>query len=39
MEAVEDVVVDQHYRVVARLKATGGWALTLHEFLIDGENA
>jgi EmrB/QacA subfamily drug resistance transporter len=35
----EYVVVDQHYRQVARLKATGGWVLTLHEFLIDGENA
>ncbi len=35
----EDVVVDQHYRQVARLKATDGWVLTLHEFLIDGENA
>jgi EmrB/QacA subfamily drug resistance transporter len=38
-ESGEDVVVDQHYRTVARLKATGGWVVTLHEFLIDGENA
>ncbi|MGO9487461.1 MAG: MFS transporter [Solirubrobacteraceae bacterium] len=38
-ETGEDVVVDQHYRVVARLKATGGWVLTLHEFLISGEDA
>ena len=38
-ESGEYVVVDQHYRTVARLKATGGWVLTLHEFLIDGENA
>ena len=38
-ESGEDVVVDQHYRVIARLKATGGWVLTLHEFLIEGENA
>ncbi len=35
----EDVLVDQHYRPIARLKATGGWVLTLHEFLIDGEHA
>ena len=38
-EGGEDVVVNQHYQTVARLKATGGWVLTLHEFLIDGENA
>ncbi len=38
-ETGEDIVVDQHYRVIARLKATGGWVLTLHEFLIDGEDA
>ncbi|MEA2216348.1 MAG: hypothetical protein QOK19_1909 [Solirubrobacteraceae bacterium] len=35
----EYVVVDQHYRPVAHLKATGGWVLTLHELLIDGEHA
>jgi EmrB/QacA subfamily drug resistance transporter len=38
-ESGEDVVVNQHYQTVARLKATGGWVITLHEFLIDGENA
>ena len=38
-ETGEDVVVDQHYHVIARLKATGGWVLTLHEFLIEGEDA
>ena len=38
-ESGEYVVVNQHYQTVARLKATGGWVLTLHEFLIDGENA
>jgi EmrB/QacA subfamily drug resistance transporter len=38
-ESGEYVVVDQHYRTVARLKASGGWVLTVHEFLIDGENA
>jgi len=38
-ESGEDVVVNQHYQTVARLKATGGWVLTLHEFLISGEDA
>jgi EmrB/QacA subfamily drug resistance transporter len=38
-ESGEDVVVDQHYRPIARLKATDGWVLTLHEFLINGEDA
>src|ERR1019366_8037369 len=38
-ETGEDVVVDQHYQTVARLKATDGWVLTLHEFLISGEDA
>jgi EmrB/QacA subfamily drug resistance transporter len=38
-EAGEYVLVDQHYRQIARLKATGGWVLTLHELLIDGEDA
>ncbi len=38
-ESGEDVVVNQHYQTVARLKATDGWVLTLHEFLIEGENA
>jgi EmrB/QacA subfamily drug resistance transporter len=37
IETGEDVVVDQHYRPVARLHATNGWVLTLHELLIDGE--
>ncbi len=38
-ETGEDVVIDQHYQAVARLKATDGWVLTLHEFLISGEDA
>ncbi len=38
-ESGEDVVVNQHYQVLARLRATDGWVLTLHEFLIDGEDA
>ncbi len=38
-ETGEDVVVNQHYQTVATLKATDGWVLTLHEFLIRGEDA
>jgi EmrB/QacA subfamily drug resistance transporter len=38
-ESGEDVVVNQHYQPIARLKATGGWVLTLHEFTISGEDA
>src|SRR5580692_5848629 len=38
-ETGEDVVVNSHYRRIAALKATGGWVLTLHEFLISGEDA
>jgi EmrB/QacA subfamily drug resistance transporter len=38
-ESGEDVVVNQHYQTVARLKAQDGWVLTLHEFLISGEDA
>ncbi len=35
----EDVVVDQHYRTVATLEATGGWVLTLHSLVIAGNDA
>ena len=38
-ESGEDIVVDRHYRQIARLKGADGWILTLHEMLIDGENA
>ncbi|HWJ49594.1 MAG TPA: MFS transporter [Solirubrobacteraceae bacterium] len=38
-ESGEYVVVDRHYRTVARLRATGGWVLTVHELAIDGEDA
>jgi EmrB/QacA subfamily drug resistance transporter len=38
-ESGEDVVVNQHYQTVARLKATDGWVLTIHEFTISGEDA
>jgi EmrB/QacA subfamily drug resistance transporter len=35
----EDMIVDQHYRLLATLKATGGWILTLHELAIRGHYA
>jgi EmrB/QacA subfamily drug resistance transporter len=38
-ETGEYVVVNQHYQTVARLKATDGWVLTLHELAISGEDA
>src|SRR2546423_997979 len=38
-ETGEDVIVDQHYRPVATLHATGGWVLTLHEMVIRGHTA
>jgi EmrB/QacA subfamily drug resistance transporter len=38
-ETGEDVVVDQHYRRVATLHATGGWVITLHEIVIRGHDA
>jgi EmrB/QacA subfamily drug resistance transporter len=38
-ERGEYVIVNQHYQTVARLKATNGWVLTLHEIVIDGDKA
>jgi EmrB/QacA subfamily drug resistance transporter len=38
-ESGEDVLVNQHYQTLARLKAKDGWVLTLHEFLVSGEDA
>ncbi len=38
-ETGEDVVVNQHYQPVARLKGVDGWVLTLHALVIDGEDA
>jgi hypothetical protein len=35
----EYVVVDQHYRTVAVLRASDGWVLTLHEIVIRGKDA
>jgi hypothetical protein len=34
-----DVVVDQHYRPIARLRGQDGWILTLHEMIIRGHHA
>ncbi len=33
------LVVNQHYKTVATLRGTGGWVLTLHTMVIDGDNA
>ncbi len=38
-ESGEDIVVNQHYQTVARLKATNGWVVTLHEIVIRGDDA
>jgi EmrB/QacA subfamily drug resistance transporter len=35
----EDVVVNQHYRTVAKLTGKDGWVLTLHEMKISGHDA
>jgi EmrB/QacA subfamily drug resistance transporter len=39
IESGEDVVVNQHYQPVARLKGTNGWVVTLHALTIDGDVA
>ena len=38
-ESGQYVVVNQHYRPVARLHGADGWVLTLHEIVIRGEDA
>ncbi len=38
-ESGEDVVVNQHYQTVARLRGADGWKITLHAMVIDGEDA
>jgi EmrB/QacA subfamily drug resistance transporter len=38
-ESGEDVVVNQHYQTVARLRGADGWVLTLHALAIDGDDA
>jgi len=38
-ETGEDVVVNQHYQTVAQLRGKDGWVLTLHAFVISGDDA
>jgi EmrB/QacA subfamily drug resistance transporter len=38
-ESGEDIVVNQHYQTVATLRGKDGWKLTLHEFIISGDDA
>jgi EmrB/QacA subfamily drug resistance transporter len=38
-ESGEYVIVDQHYRTLATLRAIGGWVLTVHSLVIDGNRA
>jgi EmrB/QacA subfamily drug resistance transporter len=38
-ESGEDVVVNQHYQTLATLRAKDGWVLTLHELVINGDDA
>ena len=35
----EDVVVNDHYQIVAKLRGVDGWVLTLHAFVISGHDA
>jgi EmrB/QacA subfamily drug resistance transporter len=37
-ESGEDVVVNQHYQTVARIRGSDGWKLTLHAIDISGED-
>ncbi len=37
-ESGEDVVVNQHYQTVARIKGVHGWKLTLHEIIVSGHD-
>ena len=38
-ESGEDVIVDQHYQPLARVRGKYGWLVTLHELVIDGDHA
>ncbi len=38
-ESGEDVVVNQHYQTVAKLRGKDGWKLTLHAIVISGVDA
>ncbi len=39
IESGEDIVLNQHYQVVARLQAKGGWVITIHAIQLVGEDA
>ena len=38
-ESGQDIVVNQHYETIAKLRGKDGWKLTLHEFVIRGDDA
>jgi EmrB/QacA subfamily drug resistance transporter len=38
-EQGEYVVADQHYRPIATIRGQGGWVLTVHDMVIDGNDA
>lgn len=38
-ERGEDIVVNDHYHVVARLKGVDGWIITMHSLIIKGHDA
>jgi EmrB/QacA subfamily drug resistance transporter len=38
-ESGEDVVVNQHYQTLARVRGVDGWKITLHELRIVGDDA
>jgi hypothetical protein len=38
-ESGEDIIVNQHYQTIATLKGQDGWVLTLHELVIQGDDA
>ncbi|HEY6398782.1 MAG TPA: MFS transporter [Solirubrobacteraceae bacterium] len=35
----EDVIANQHYQTVAKLRSVNGWIITLHALVIDGNHA
>jgi hypothetical protein len=37
-ESGEDVVVNQHYQTIARIRGSYGWKLTLHAIVISGDD-
>jgi EmrB/QacA subfamily drug resistance transporter len=39
IDSGEDVVVNQHYRTIARITGHDGWVITLHEMVIKGDLA